>query len=230
MIPLKDRRPRSSTASVTVLLILANILVFLYEFSLGPRAEERLVFTFGMVPVRVEGVLVDPKIALATAFLPLLTSLFLHGGWLHVIGNMWFLWVFGGSIEDRFGHLRYLLFYLVCGAGAGIAHTLFNLDSRVPAVGASGAISGVLGAYMVLFPGARILTLVPLLIFFFTIELPAVVLLGYWFVIQALSGLGSLGTQHTGGVAWWAHIGGFLLGMALAKGFARRRRPPLYFG
>jgi len=226
VIPLKDRNPRYSTPFVTVLLIVANALVFLYELSLGPRAGEKFIFTFGMVPARIEWAFTGPSVTFQAAFLPLLTSLFLHGGWLHLIGNMWFLWIFGDNVEDRFGHLRYLLFYLLCGVGAGLAHILFNLNSRIPAVGASGAISGVLGAYLVLFPRARVLTLIPLFIFFFTVELPALVLLGYWFVIQALSGLGSLAIRTTGGVAWWAHVGGFLLGMALAKPLRRRRLVP----
>jgi len=226
VIPLKARNPSYSIPFVTVLLIVANTLMFLYQLSLGPRVGERFIFTFGMVPARIEWALTGTKVTLEAAFLPLLTSLFLHSGWLHLIGNMWFLWIFGDNVEDRFGHLQYLLFYLVCGVGAGLAHIFFNFDSRIPAVGASGAISGVLGAYVVLFPRTRILTLIPLLIFFFTVELPAVILLGYWFLIQALSGLGSLGIETTGGVAWWAHVGGFVLGMALAKPLRRRRRLP----
>lgn len=228
MIPLRDKNPRYSTPFVTVSLIILNVLVFLYQLSLGPRAEEQFVFTYGMVPARIEWAFGSPQITLGDAFAPLLSSIFLHGGWLHLIGNMWFLWVFGDNIEDRLGHLRYLLFYLVCGVGAGLAHTLFNLNSRLPAVGASGAISGILGAYLVLFPGARVLTLVPLLVFYFTVELPAVILLGYWFLIQAAQGFFALGARSAGGVAWWAHIGGFVLGFLLARRFPRRRRIMYY--
>ena len=135
---------------------------------------------------------------------------------------MWFLWIFGDNIEDTLGHVNYFLFYLVCGVAAGLTHTLANLNSTVPAVGASGAISGVLGAYMVLFPRSRVLTLIPLFIVFFTVQLPAVVILGYWFLIQFLSGLGSLGAETGGGTAWWAHIGGFILGAVLVLGSRRR--------
>ncbi len=136
--------------------------------------------------------------------------MFLHGGWFHLLGNMLFLWVFGGSVEDRLGHARYLLFYLLCGLGAGVTHVIANWGSTLPSIGASGAISGVMGAYIVLFPRSKILTLVPIIIFFFTVRLPAVLILGYWFLIQFLSGFLSLGEVDQTGVAWWAHIGGFL--------------------
>jgi len=222
MIPLKDLNPRRTTPFVTVLIILANVAVFLYQVSLGPRAGQALIYAFGMVPVRVELLLTGHPVAMNQAFGPLLTSMFLHGGWLHIIGNMWFLWIFGDNIEDTLGHFNYLLFYLVCGVAAGITHTLANLNSTVPAVGASGAISGVLGAYMVLFPGSRVLTLIPLFVIWFTVQLPAVVILGYWFLIQFLSGLGSLGAGMEGGTAWWAHIGGFILGAVLVLGSRRR--------
>jgi hypothetical protein len=142
--------------------------------------------------------------------------MFLHGGWLHLLGNMLFIWVFGGSVEDRMGHILYLMFYLICGVGAGIIHIVANWGSSIPSIGASGAISGVLGAYIVVFPRSRILTLVPLLFFFFTVRLPAILMLGYWFLIQFLSGISTLGRANQGGVAWWAHIGGFLLGIFLA--------------
>ena len=141
--------------------------------------------------------------------------MFLHGGILHLLGNMLFLWVFGSSVEDRLGHLSYLFFYLLCGLGAGVTHILANWGSSVPSIGASGAISGIMGAYIVLFPFSRILTLVPLLFFFFTVRIPALLMIGYWFAIQFLSGLSSLGEANQGGVAWWAHIGGFVMGAIL---------------
>jgi len=155
--------------------------------------------------------------------------MFLHGGWLHLIGNMWFLWIFGDNIEDRLGHLRYLVFYLVCGLGAGLAHTLFNLSSAIPTIGASGAVAGVLGGYLLLYPHARVLTLLP---WFFALELPAYVVLALWFVIQLFSGTASLGARDAsaGGVAWWAHIGGFLLGLALVKLFAQKSPRVTYRG
>ncbi len=224
MIPLRDLNPRRTTPFVTVLIIVANVLVFMYQLSLGPRAGQQFAFEFGFIPARIE-LAVSGQASLGQAFLPMLTSMFLHSGFLHILGNMWFLWIFGDNIEDHLGHFNYLLFYVVCGVGASVAHTIANWGSTLPAVGASGAISGVMGAYIVLFPGSRVVTLVPLVVFFFTVELPAVVILGYWFVLQFLSGVGSLGVKTTGGVAFWAHIGGFLLGALLVVGSRRRTAP-----
>jgi rhomboid family protein len=160
--------------------------------------------------------------------MPFLTSMFLHGGWLHLIGNMWFLWVFGDNVEDRLGHISYLCFYLFCGFGSGLAHVMMNLGSGVPSLGASGAISGVLGAYIVLYPRAKVLTLVPLIVFWFTVDLPAYVILGYWFVIQFVAGIGAVGKAAGGGVAYWAHIGGFVLGVAVVKIWPDRPQRPRY--
>ncbi|MGH9711501.1 MAG: rhomboid family intramembrane serine protease, partial [Candidatus Acidiferrales bacterium] len=165
---------------------------------------------------------------LAQGFLPLFTSMFLHAGWLHIIGNMWFLWLFGPNVEDRLGPSPYLGFYLVCGLGAGIAQTLFSLGSTIPGLGASGAIAGVLGAYVIFFPSSRILTLVTLFFWWFFARLPAVLFIGLWFAVQFFSGIGSLGSSQTGGVAWWAHVGGFLLGMLLVSGM-RRKQPEIYY-
>ena len=217
MIPLRAENPRRRLAVINGLLITANILVFLYQLSLPPRASFALVNNFGVVPARVGQVLTGTGGNLELALKPLATSMFLHGGLLHLLGNILFLWVFGGNVEGRLGRARYLVFYLLCGVGAGVVHILVNWGSPIPAVGASGAISGVMGAYIMLFPYSRILTLVPLLFFFFTVRLPAVLLLGYWFVIQFLSGLGRLGNASEGGVAWWAHVGGFLLGVLLVR-------------
>jgi membrane associated rhomboid family serine protease len=229
MIPLRDLNPRHGTPLVTILLIAANAAAFFYQVSLGPQAGQQLVYTFGMVPARFEWALAQPDVNLAAAVVPFFTSMFLHGGWLHLIGNMWFLWVFGDNIEDRMGHLRYLVFYILCGLGAGAAHLVFNLNSTLPAVGASGAVSGVLGAYLVLFPHARIITLVPLVFVFFTARLPAVLLLGYWFLLQFLGGMAGLAQPRGGGgVAWWAHIGGFIFGVILVQAFVRRPRRPQY--
>ncbi|HKZ51675.1 MAG TPA: rhomboid family intramembrane serine protease, partial [Candidatus Acidoferrales bacterium] len=183
MIPLRDANPSHHAPVVTFALIAANCLAFFYQLSLSPAGFERLVFTLGMVPARVTALPTNPDIGLTGAFLPLFTSMFLHGGWLHLIGNMWFLWIFGDNIEDRLGHFRYLLFYLLCGLGAGVAHMLFNLNSTVPTIGASGAVAGVLGGYFLLFPGARVLTLVPAF-FLFMVELPAYLILLYWFALQ----------------------------------------------
>lgn len=230
MIPLRDTNPTRTAPVVTVSLIVANCLAFLYELSLSQTGLERFVFALGMVPARVVVFPSHPDITFGDAFLPLFTSMFLHGGWLHLIGNMWFLWIFGDNIEDRLGHFRYLIFYLLAGLGAGLTHTLFSLTSTVPSVGASGAVAGVLGAYFVLFPGARVLTLVP---FFFLvlIEVPAFLILLYWFVIQLFSGAAAIlaGTAQTGGVAWWAHIGGFLLGIVLLRAFGVKRGRTYYY-
>ncbi len=220
-IPLKDLNPSRSYPFVNITLILANIVAFLYELGLEAtmprRAFEALVLTYSEVPARIPAFLAG-HVAFEVAFLPLVTSMFLHAGWLHIAGNMLFLWIFGDNVEDFFGHLTYLFFYLACGIGAGLLHVLFNFHSNIPAVGASGAISGVMGAYILLYPRARILTLV----FIFLIPVPAVLFLGLWYVMQFLSGLNVLGGGPSGGVAVWAHIGGFLLGMLLTM-MTRRR-------
>ena len=230
MIPLKNLNPRVTFPVVTLGIIAANVAVFFHQLSLDPHAATQFIEVYGMVPARVQEALSGPKVTLSQAFLPLFTSMFLHGGWLHIIGNMWFLWIFGDNVEDRLGHIPYLLFYLVCGLGAGIAQTAFAWGSKIPSVGASGAISGVLGAYIVFFPSSRILTLVPLFIFWFTAKLPAVIFIGIWFLLQFLSGLGALAAQSSGGVAWWAHVGGFVLGMLLVLGRRNRPAAPLYDG
>lgn len=217
MIPLKDLTPRRSFPFVTLLLIAANVVVFFYQISLPAKAADVLVRTYGLVPIRIQYALAGVHhVTFARAFVPLLTCMFLHGGWMHIIGNMWFLWIFGGNVEDRFGSAVYLFFYLVCGLGSGLSQALFSWGSSIPSIGASGAISGVLGAYVVFFPGSRILTLVPLFIIWFMARIPAIVFIGLWFIVQFLSGLGSLGAVSAGGVAWWAHVGGFALGVIIA--------------
>jgi rhomboid family protein len=226
MIPFRDNIPSRTFPFITVALILVNAVVFFQELLLG-RHLSAFIQAYGIIPLRW----VDSVFSLDPAALPnlitLFTSMFLHGGWLHLIGNMWYLWIFGDNVEDYLGHIPYLGFYLICGLLGNLAHVFFNWSSLVPSIGASGAIAGVLGAYILLFPGARVLTLIPLLIFWPIIELPAVVLLGFWFVEQFLSGFSSfaMAPQSGGGVAWFAHIGGFIAGMLLiarAKG-ARRR-------
>jgi membrane associated rhomboid family serine protease len=216
-IPLRDENPSGKFAFVNLCLILANIGVFIYQLTLTPYAFQIFVTANALVPARIPAFLGGHG-SFAGSFLPLLTSMFLHAGFAHIVGNMLFLWIFGDNVEAAFGHLRYLLFYFVCGIGAGLMHIAFNFNSHIPALGASGAISGVLGAYIVLEPRNRILTL----IFIFVVRVPAVVVLGLWFVLQFLSGIGSLGSAANGGVAVWAHIGGFLLGLVLT--FAARRR------
>ena len=219
MIPLKNMMVRRSVPAVTIVLIIVNVLAFCYQISLSHAANDALIRTFGMVPLKMKLALARGHYTLLEAFLPLITCMFLHGGFLHILGNMWFLWIFGGAVEDRLGPASYLLFYFICGIGSGLAQALFSWGSSLPSIGASGAISGVLGAYVVFFPSSRILTLVPLFVFFFTAQIPAIIFIGLWFAIQFLSGVSSLSTQggaSMGGVAWWAHVGGFVLGALLA--------------
>jgi membrane associated rhomboid family serine protease len=224
-IPLKDLNPRRGFPVVNLLLILTNVVVFLYQAALPRHMESALAFAFGTVPARFPSFLVGHT-TFEAAFLPLLTSMFLHGSLLHLAGNMLFLWIFGDNVEDYFGHLSYLLFYFACGIGGGLLHVLFNLSSGVPAIGASGAIAGVLGAYIILYPGARVLTLVLI----FLVPLPAVIVLGLWFVLQVLEAFNTLGLgpRAAGGVALWAHVGGFLIGLLITRsGLNKSRRPRL---
>lgn len=228
MIPLKDTTPRRSVPLVTLLLIGVNVAVFLHQITLPPAAGDAFIRTYALVPSKISLALAGRHYTLAQALVPLFTCMFLHGGFLHILGNMWFLWIFGGNVEDRFGSFVFLLFYLVCGVGSSLSQLLFSWGSHIPSLGASGAISGVLGAYVVFFPGSRILTLVPLFIIWFTARIPAVIFIGLWFIIQFLSGLSSLGATATGGVAWWAHVGGFLIGFLLAFAAGGRTRAADY--
>ncbi|MBS1824281.1 MAG: rhomboid family intramembrane serine protease [Acidobacteria bacterium] len=204
MIPLRDTQPSYSTPVVTIGLIAVNVLVFLYEIALDDFSRNELIMSFGVVPARLY---------LDT----LITSMFLHGGWMHLIGNMWFLWIYGDNVEDILGSWRYLMFYLLCGIAAALVHVFFNAGSRIPTVGASGAIAGVMGAYMAKFPHSRVLTLIPIIVFFTTVEIPATIILAYWLLLQIFSGVGEVAQSHVskGGVAWWAHIGGFAAGYLL---------------
>ena len=229
MIPLRDNAPRYSAPFITVGLIVVNVLVFVYQWRLDPFSLEYFFSQNGMVPLRF-GEFLQGRAPAEAAIPPMLTSMFLHGGFLHLLGNMWFLWIFGDNLEDQLGHFRYLAFYLACGLVASLAHIFANPASLIPSVGASGAIAGVMGAYMVLFPGARVLTLIPFFLIF-TVELPAVVILLYWIVIQIVSGLTTLSTPTAlsqGGVAWWAHVGGFFAGLVLVKIMGRRRQVRRY--
>jgi membrane associated rhomboid family serine protease len=235
MIPLKDDTPRYSTPLITLFVIGANTLVFLYEASLGRRAETAFLQTLGLIPARLAASLnllqphlhthvhaVSPSLAL----LPILTSMFLHGGWAHLIMNMWFLWVFGRNVEEALGHFPYLVFYLACGFVAALAQTFSDLTSTLPTVGASGAIAGIMGGYFVLYPRARVLMFVPFLFIFF-LWFPAWAVLSYWFVLQFLSGVGTALVSpdaHAGGVAFWAHVGGFVAGCLLVRAFPSRVR------
>jgi membrane associated rhomboid family serine protease len=221
MIPLRDDVPSVRVPWVTWSLIAANGLAFFYELSLGP-ALDRFLLAFGVVPARFLYFFDYPEITLASLAVPLFMSLFLHGGWMHLIGNMWFLFIFGDNVEDRLGHGRYLLFYLGCGLAASGVHILFNLESRLPTIGASGAISGVLAAYVLFHPHGRILTLLPIFIFFQLVEIPALIWVGLWFLMQLAGGL--LSGSPAGGVAWGAHVGGFLFGLLVMFRSGRRGR------
>ena len=200
---------------MTLSLIIFNSLVFFYELSLGSETQAFLS-TYGVVPSNLVQWPASGQ-SLASVAVPYLTSMFLHGGWFHLIGNMWYLWIFGDNVEDRLGHFRFLTFYLLAGLGAALVHTGVNYSVEIPTVGASGAVAGVLGAYLILYPFARVLMLIPILFIWQIVEIPAILVLGLWFLIQFLSGTSALAIASTpdGGVAWWAHVGGFVLGMAL---------------
>ena len=204
MIPLRSSEPHYTPARVTLLIILVNVLVFVYELSLPSGTLNRFIALYGIVPDRLHASSV-------------LTSMFIHGGFLHIAGNMWFLWIFGRGIEDILGHGKYLFFYLACGVAAALAHILLNPYSTVPTVGASGAIAGVMGAYLVKFPSARVVTLVVIIFFLTTVDIPAAFLLLYWFAMQFFNGVGSVGYSQasSGDIAWFAHVGGFVAGMGL---------------
>jgi membrane associated rhomboid family serine protease len=228
MLPLRDDNPRRTVPAVTIVLIAINILAFLWELSLGPALDEA-IFSVAFIPARFW---------IAGGWIPdlvtIVVSMFLHGSLMHIGSNMLYLWIFGDNVEDRLGHARFALFYLLCGFVATMAHGFFSATSRLPSIGASGAIAGVLGAYLVLFPRAKVMTLIPFFFFITVREIPAILILGFWFVLQLFSGVGSLGipdAQDVGGVAWWAHIGGFVAGVVLLVpfgGLRRRRRvePP----
>ena len=227
MIPIRDDTPRFSTPYVSYFLIALNTLVFLFELALGPETRNEFMFQFGVMPAHITGLLSGmSRVSAPAALLPVFTSMFLHASWLHLIANMWVLWIFGDNIEDYLGHFRYILFYLFSGIAAAVTHTILNAGSRVPSVGASGAIAGVMGAYFLLYPRARVLTLVPLLFFFTFWWLPAWIVLGYWFLVQFLSGTATAiaYSQSSGGIAFWAHVGGFVAGMVLIKIFPARPR------
>ena len=203
MIPLRDVIPSRTFPFFTIAFIVFNSVAFLFELSLGDRALEAVMYAYGVVPNRF-------------SWTPVLTSMFLHGGWLHFLGNMLYLWIFGDNVEDRLGHGRFVLFYLSCGAAAALAHVFMNPLSTVPTIGASGAIAGVMGAYFVMYPHSRVLALVPLFIIWEIIEVPAILFLGIWFLMQFFSGVGSIAADagaESGGVAFWAHVAGFVAGV-----------------
>ncbi len=216
MIPLYDTLRSRRFPLVNWLLIGANVLVFLYEIRLSPGQLSGLIETRAVIPSHLVG---NPP----SQWITLFSAMFLHGGWFHILSNMWVLFIFGDNVEERMGKMGYLVFYLLCGAAAGILQAYILPTSSLPMIGASGAIAGVLGAYLILFPRARVASIVPIFFIFTLVELPAVIFLAFWFILQLFSGLMALEGAVGGGVAWWAHIGGFLFGMLTVTLFARRR-------
>ncbi len=215
MIPIRDRNPSGTFPYITIGIIVVNVIIFLYEFSLGSELG-KFIMKFGVVPLKVSYYSQASDLTFINTFFPFISSMFLHGGFIHLIGNMWFLWIFGDNIEDKLGHFKYLAFYFICGIIASSVHVFFNSQSNVPCIGASGSIAGVLGAYMITFPHARVVTVIPLWFIWPVIELPAMVVLGFWFVIQFFNGAVSITASTSGaGVAWWAHIGGFAAGVII---------------
>ena len=229
MLPLSDHNPTRTTPFINYLLIGVNVFVFFWELSLGQYIERELLLV-SFVPARFWAAPFYPP-----NLIRIFISMFLHGGWLHLGGNMLYLWIFGDNIEDRLGHFKYVIFYLLCGVAATMTHAVLEADSRLPAIGASGAIAGVLGAYALLFPRQRVTTLIPIFFFITVREIPAVLVLGLWFVLQLFVGVASIGASPdaTGGVAVFAHIGGFIAGMllvALMGGMRRQAAVPLQRG
>jgi membrane associated rhomboid family serine protease len=226
MIPLRDNIPSSTFPAATLSIIVINVLVFLYELSLGSHLEG-LLDSFAVIPANYT----DPQIGhfytASQKLFAFFSSMFLHGGWLHLLGNMWTLWIFGDNVEDRLGRTKYVSLYLAGGIAAALMHIIANAGSQVPTIGASGAIAAVMGAYFRFYPFARVETLVPPFFFGPTFVLPAVLFLGFWFLLQFFSGAMSLGARGHGfsGVAWWAHVGGFAFGFLICL-FARRERIP----
>jgi membrane associated rhomboid family serine protease len=249
MIPLKDDTPRFTTPYVTYFLLGFNILIFLLQWFAErsqPGASDQMAVVFGLIPAKIQIALAGGQVPYrlidffgtryvspTAALLPILTSMFMHSGWWHIISNMWVLWIFGDNVEDYLGHFVYLLFYIAAGIAGGVVHVLFNWNSVIPTVGASGAIAGVMGAYFVLYPKARVLTLVPFLFVFF-LWLPAWIVLGYWFLAQFLGGAATAISAHAaagqGGVAFWAHVGGFATGLLLIKLLPHKQRAYRYSG
>jgi len=226
MIPLRDDNPTRIRPVVTIALIGACVLVFLWQLTLSEAGMQAAVYGLGFIPaVFLGGADLPPELQVVPASMTLVTSMFMHGGLLHLGGNMLYLWIFGDNIEDRMGHGRFIVFYVLCGVAAALAQALPDADSVIPMIGASGAVSGVLGAYLVLYPRASVLVAIPLLVVLYTFHLPALAVLGLWFAGQLLSSL----AQGAGeaGVAFRAHVGGFVAGLVLVRLFARGARPPL---
>ena len=223
MIPIRDNIPSKRFPIVTILIIILTIVVFLFELSLG-ESREAFIRTFGLTPAQLQSDANHHEYGWVV--IPFITTIFLHGGWLHLLGNMLYLWIFGDNVEDKLGHGRFFVFYLLCGITGSVLHATMNPESPIPTIGASGAIAGVLGSYFLLFPKSKVVTLVPIFLFFTFVEIPAGLFLGFWFLMQFLYGTLSFANEtsvNTGGVAWWAHVGGFASGMILVFPFRKYR-------
>jgi membrane associated rhomboid family serine protease len=216
LIPIRDTIRSETYPIINYALIALNILAFVLEQSQGQNLN-RFIFTYGLVPARYSVPQISAHFTSAQQVIAFLTFMFIHGGFFHILGNMWFLYIFGDNIEDRLGHFRYLAFYLLCGLASGISHLFLNWTSQIPTIGASGAIAGVMGAYFILYPRAKVLTLIPIFFFIQFVEIPAFLFLAVWFLFQSLSAASS--SAQTGGIAWWAHIGGFIFGIIFLKLF-----------
>ena len=229
MLPLRDDIPSSRFPLATTVLIVLNALAFIYELQLGRRLDDFLL-DWAVVPLRYTDRAIATKFSLIEQIIPLFSSMFLHGGWLHLIGNMWTLWIFGDNVEDRLGRGKFIAVYLLSGLAASLLHLFTNAGSPMPTIGASGAVAGVMGAYFRFFPHARVQTLIPPFFLGPFFELPAVLYLGWWFLTQFFSGAMSFGVQNRdfGGVAWWAHVGGFAFGMIVCLFAQRERRQRAY--
>ena len=221
MIPIRDENPTQRTPYINYILIAINVLVFLWQISLGSR-QEQIIYSMALIPVNITmGLDIGD-------FQAILTSMFIHAGWLHLLGNLLYLWIFGDNVEDALGHFRYLFFYLAGGIAASATHVFLYPASSIPTVGASGAIAATLGAYLLLFPQQRVVTIIPLGFYFHITRLPAIIVLGVWFLLQLFQGTLALGAAQLGGVAFWAHIGGFVFGMLVGSLIRKRQRPLAY--
>ncbi|MDY6793216.1 MAG: rhomboid family intramembrane serine protease [Thermodesulfobacteriota bacterium] len=224
MIPLRDENPSSTIPLVTIFLILANICLFIYLNYVVPGETNQFFLKLGFIPFELSHFKdISPK-NLVPVPLTIFTSMFIHGGWIHLLSNMLYLWIFGDNVEDLLGHIKYLVFYVTCGIAAAGGHFLVNTSSKIPTVGASGAIAGVLGAYVFLFPKARIKTLFIIFIFIHIVNIPAILMLGFWIIMQVLSAYFEYGTQTGGQIAWFAHIGGFASGLMLIIVMKKRKK------
>ncbi len=226
MFPLHDDNPTEINPVITIGLIIACILIYLWQTSLGQELGQAIVYSLGVIPaVLLNSTELSSELYIVPAEVTVLTSMFMHGGFFHLAGNMLYLWIFGNNIEDSMGHVRFIIFYLICGTAAALTQAMIDSGSEIPMIGASGAVSGILGAYLLLYPHAKVLVVFPIIIFIKTFRIPAMFVLGLWFLMQLISSSSSVSGE--GGTAWWAHIGGFVTGMVLIP-FFKHRHVPLF--